>query len=136
MRLEYGRNPLNTTKEVNMTMRATRFIALSLVWVASTCQAANSKASPTASPGVAPATTHCALPETPAAVRSEDVPASAEDILLAHDRSSLQKLFGSPTILYQCPNGNLKCGTACCTSDEQCCLNTRNATWYCSKKCD
>src|ERR1019366_6906353 len=60
-----------------------------------------------------------------------------DDLLLDSDRTFLRHVFatgpfGTPAS-QQCPDGNLKCGSVCCGSGEQCC--TGQGSNYCAKKC-
>lgn len=48
--------------------------------------------------------------------------------------TSLQKNFESA--YNNCPDGKLACGDACCSSEEQCCVNSNTGGHYCAKKCD
>jgi len=119
-----------------MKRRFVPFVAAAFLCFGSLCQATTDNAAGAAPQNTAVANGQCALSGNPTAVRSLEESGSAGDMFAAQDRALLSKLFGSPAAAYQCPNGNPKCGQACCSSDEQCCLNRSNSTWYCSKKCD
>jgi len=76
------------------------------------------------------------------ASNSQDVVKSSnndgrDDLLLESDRTFLRHVFatgrfGTPPS-QQCSDGNLKCGSVCCGSGEQCC--TGQGSNYCAKKC-
>jgi hypothetical protein len=57
------------------------------------------------------------------------------------DRSSFSKLFSrgqqdvAPTLTYSCPDNGNSCGDACCTSSQQCCVNSSTGGHYCADKC-
>ena len=117
-------------------MRVSPLIAVALVFVASCCQAANTTASNTASPTAVVPNEHCASPDIRPGIRSESVPGIADDFLLAQDRDSFGKLFGLPSTAPQvCSPPDKVCGLGCCSPDEQCCTNVRNASRYCAKNC-
>lgn len=76
------------------------------------------------------------------ATTSQDVMKSANndggsDLLLDPDRALLRHAFGTGSSgtpsAQQCPDGNLRCGSACCSAGEQCC--TGKGSNYCAKKC-
>ena len=58
---------------------------------------------------------------------------NAVALLSDPDQASLSKLLGIST--QQCSDGNLKCGSTCCGSGEQCCFNSATGGHYCAKKC-
>jgi hypothetical protein len=59
----------------------------------------------------------------------------ADDPLLAADRASIAKLFRASRSNDGCPNNSNTCGTACCSSDQQCCFNAQTGGHYCASKC-
>lgn len=118
-----------------MTTRITTLTLVALIWLGPYCQAASDGTSRPASGEVVSQSQQCA-PEQIRVAGLEHAPPISADFISAQERSSIANLFRSSPGLYQCPNNNPKCGSACCNSDEQCCLNRSNGTWYCSKKCD
>lgn len=92
--------------------------------------------------------TDSSVPKTPAEAMAAPAPISQEvvnssnndsgdDLLLESDRTFLRHVFatspfGTPSS-QQCSDGNLKCGSVCCGSGEQCC--TGQGSNYCAKKC-
>jgi hypothetical protein len=67
---------------------------------------------------------------------------NAVALVSAQDRYSFSRLFSSwqpktltPTALYECPNNGNSCGDACCTSSQQCCVNSATGGHYCATKC-
>jgi hypothetical protein len=64
-------------------------------------------------------------------------------LVSAHDRYSFSRLFSSwqpraltPITLDGCPNNGNSCGDACCTSSQQCCVNSATGGHYCATKCN
>jgi hypothetical protein len=51
------------------------------------------------------------------------------------DRASISKMFQLPQQV-DCKSGTYSCGTGCCTSDQQCCMNKDTSGHYCAKRCE
>jgi hypothetical protein len=70
-------------------------------------------------------------------------PTTAATIAAAHnstdwvdlERAFISKTFQS-TQPVDCKSGTYSCGTGCCTSDQQCCMNKDTSGHYCAKRCE
>ena len=51
------------------------------------------------------------------------------------DRASISKMFQLPQQV-DCKSGTYSCGTGCCSSDQQCCMNKDTSGHYCATKCE
>ena|SRR5579863_9504680 len=124
-----------------MRLRLIVLLAVALGCVALCCQAATNDVASQISANTVNNTSASATTLT---LSTADSFGNSDDLLLNRDRLSLSKLFSSPRennitsarCTNNCSDGQLQCGTACCNSNEQCCLNTSNGTHYCSTQCN
>src|SRR5580704_19556815 len=101
-----------------MKLHLVVLLAVALGCVGVWCQAATNDV---ASPASASIVNNGSAPTTAVALPPAVKSGGADDLLLAADRASIRKLFPARSN-DGCPNNSNTCGTACCSSDQQCCF--------------